>query len=91
MAATTIEKPLLPVLDANEFDGMVLGFARTEAGALRIAQKWHKSRGFNTTVRVEKVSSIRVTHDPDINTKSQANRANAAGSGWAIAFSQPAQ
>jgi hypothetical protein len=76
--------PARPVLDDNSFDAMVLGFARTEVGALRIAQKWAKDHGEEGVIGVQAVTSVRVTHDPDINTATQADRANAAGCGWVV-------
>jgi hypothetical protein len=76
--------PALPVLDDDAFDGMVLGFARTETGALKIARRHAAKTETEGVIGVQQIGSLRVTADPDINTKAQAARANAAGRGWVM-------
>lgn len=73
----------LPVLDDNSSDAMVLGFARTVAGAEKIGRKHAETIG-QIFSGVERATSVEVTYNPDINTRSQADRANAAGRGWVV-------
>lgn len=62
---------------------MVLGFARTVAGAQKIGRR-HAATVGQTFEGVEVVSSVKVTYNPDINTRDQADRANSAGRGWIV-------
>lgn len=73
----------LPILDDNSSDAMVLGFACTVAGAEKIGRKHAETTG-QTFAGVERATSVKVTYNPDINTRTQADRANAAGRGWVV-------
>ena len=77
--------PALPVLADSSHDASVLGFARTETAAMRIAKAHADNNGYDVgAVGVALQDGIEVTYDPIINTRARADRANAAGRGWVV-------
>jgi hypothetical protein len=79
-----------PVLDDSKRDGMVLGFATTKVGALRVAMRWARQHGIDGVIGVNMQWGVNVTYDPEINTRAEARRAEAAGSGWVVQFDDAA-
>ena len=74
--------PLMPVMDDNTRDAMVWGFARTQAGAVRVAKKWCADHGIDGDITISKQGGVELRFNHDLHTQSDVNRANNAGAGW---------
>ncbi len=78
----------LPVLDDNTTTATVMGWARTETGAIRVATKWFADHGNEGAVAVTKEGGVKIEFNRDINTDREVERANRAGSGWIVSFTE---
>ncbi len=79
---------LLPVMNDNTRDAMVWGFARTHAGAVRVAMKWCADHGIDGYITISKQGGVELRFNPDLHTQSEVNRANNAGAGWIANLSE---
>ncbi len=77
-----------PVIDEDTDQAMVLGFASTLRGAMRIVLRYAKEREISGAIGVERITDFRVPYDPDLNTPDQAKRANAAAHGWVMRIAE---
>jgi hypothetical protein len=82
-------KQTRPILDEDTIDAMVIGFASTERGARRIAMAWARRNDIEAIIGLETISSVRLAFNPDLNTREQHRRANAAGRGWVMTVTHP--
>lgn len=74
----------LPVLDDNSSQGMVLGWARTKVGALRVVRNWAaRHPGFSDRCQVH-IETVNISFDPDIHQEFEIDRVNRVGRGWIL-------
>jgi hypothetical protein len=77
--------PGLPLIYEYDHEVTVLGFARTEVGAMRIVRSFCEAEGYDPNrFRLEPVDRVEISDNRLYNTRAKADRANAAGRGWTL-------
>lgn len=65
-----------PILDSEQSDAFVIGWATTERGAMRVARRWSRDHQISQTPASVYRCTVSLNYDPDVMDPLETERAN---------------